>query len=81
MARLCGLTVGLVVLAVAAGARGQEAPPDKDVVRKQIDKIVHRFQGQKKKLTLGAVQAAIDLSISFGAPTWNAGDHAACADF
>jgi tetratricopeptide (TPR) repeat protein len=81
MARLFGLTVGLVVLAVAAGARGQEEPPDEAVVRGQIDKIVQRFQGQKKKVTLGAVQAAIELSISFGAPAWNAGDHAACADF
>jgi tetratricopeptide (TPR) repeat protein len=82
MARLFGVTVGLVVLAVAAGARGQEeAPPDADVVRGEIDKIIQRFQGQKKKVTLGAVQAAIELSISFGAPAWNAGDHAACADF
>jgi tetratricopeptide (TPR) repeat protein len=81
MARLCGFAVGLVVLIMAAGARGQDAPPDEAVVRGQIDKIVQRFQGAKKKLTLGAVEAAIDLSISFGAPAWNAGDHAACADF
>jgi tetratricopeptide (TPR) repeat protein len=57
------------------------AVPDRAVVRKQIDDLIQSFQHQKKKATLGLVQESIALSIAYGAPAWNQGDHGACYQF
>jgi tetratricopeptide (TPR) repeat protein len=55
--------------------------PDAAVVRKMIDGQISSFQTQKKKATLGLVQNTIALSISYGAPAYNNGDHAGCYYF
>jgi tetratricopeptide (TPR) repeat protein len=61
--------------------KGDENIPDAAAVRRQIDAQIHTFQRQKKKATLGLVQQSILLSISYGAPAYNAGDHAGCFRF
>jgi tetratricopeptide (TPR) repeat protein len=58
-----------------------ETVPDRAMVRKQIDTLIQSFQHQKKKATLGLVQQSIALSIAYGAPAWNQGDHGACYQF
>jgi tetratricopeptide (TPR) repeat protein len=58
-----------------------EAVPSRDAVRGEINALIARFQTEKKKADLGMLDEAIDLSIAYGAPSWNQGDHAACADF
>jgi len=57
------------------------APPDENTARQQVDALVKEFHDAKKKATPGMIQQAVNLSVSFGAPAWNAGDHAACARF
>ena len=78
------MAAGLAMLLVAAwpttGA-GQEAVPDAAAVRGQIDQLIGSFQHAKKKTTLGMIEQAISLSISYGAPVYNSGDHDACFQF
>jgi tetratricopeptide (TPR) repeat protein len=78
----------LAVFVAACGigmARGEDedpaVPPDRDVTRKKIDTLIADFEKAKKKATLGLLQRSMDLSIGFGAPTWNQGDHEACCKF
>ena len=65
----------------AARAATEEMAPDESATRKQIDQLIKKYQDDKKKATLGLIEEAISLSISFGAPTWNQGDHASCCRF
>jgi tetratricopeptide (TPR) repeat protein len=63
---------------------GNDAPaggpaPTADATRRQIDALIR--DAADGRATLGLLQRAIDLSIAFGAPAWNAGDHDACAGF
>ena len=57
----------------------REATPSESATRRQIDALIAAAPG--RRATLGLIQRAIDLSIAFGAPTWNNGDHDACARF
>ncbi len=68
----------LPMIAVAAGPDA-EAVPDEGATRKHIDALIS--SAGKNPITLGLVQQTIDLSISFGAPSFNAGDRAGCARF
>jgi tetratricopeptide (TPR) repeat protein len=58
-----------------------DSAPNENVTRRQIDKLIKEYQDGEKKATLGMVQEAISLSISFGAPTYNQGDHESCFRF
>jgi tetratricopeptide (TPR) repeat protein len=49
--------------------------------REKIDKIIRGCTDAKKKVNLGLLRETIELSIGFGAPAWNGGDHEACARF
>jgi tetratricopeptide (TPR) repeat protein len=67
-------------------ACAQEAPenqtvPDQQAVRQQIDSLLKSFHDGKKRATPGMIAQAVTLSISYGAPAWNHGDHAACSKF
>ena len=75
------LPVLLLMLLPGRAARADDAPtpPSEAGTRKNVDDLVSSFKSQKKKATTGMIEQAIGLSISFGAPTYNAGDHAACA--
>ena len=65
---------GLAAIDDAAG-------PDESTVREQVNQLIRTFHDEKRKVTPGMIQQAISLSISFGAPAWNRGDHGACARF
>jgi tetratricopeptide (TPR) repeat protein len=83
------LVVALGAVSVHAGLVPEAATrnkliedvPDAGAVRRQIDTGIKSFQRQKKKATLGMIQQSIALSISYGAPAYNAGDHGACYHF
>jgi len=72
------LLLGLFFVGGVA-AMADDAPPDAAVVRKQIDELI--AAAPNHRATLGRLHAAMALSISFGAPAWNAHDHEGCADF
>jgi tetratricopeptide (TPR) repeat protein len=59
----------------------QEVVPDKAATRRQIDQMLVDLKDQKKPVDLGVCLESVELSISFGAPSWNVGDHTACRDF
>src|SRR4051794_26932183 len=74
--------------AAAAAAPGDEkAPPDDNAVpdektaRAGVDALIRGFTAGHKPATLGLIEEAIDQSIAFGAPAYNAGDRAACYRF
>jgi len=83
------IAVGLGIFLLATTAWAQlggagadpEAVPDKAASRRKIDDLIASFKKDKSRATLGMVQECMDRSIDFGAPTWNAGDHAACFAF
>ncbi|MGH7144611.1 MAG: tetratricopeptide repeat protein [Planctomycetota bacterium] len=59
----------------------QEVIPDKDATRKDIDDRIAKFVAAKQPPTLGLLKEVIDLSISYGAPAYDNGDHDACYSF
>ncbi len=65
--------------ATAAQAAPREVVPDASDTRKQIDALIQ--DAPDHRATLGLMQTAMELSISYGAPAWNAGDHDACCKF
>src|SRR3954468_10371718 len=73
--------------AVAAAPGDEKAPPDDTAVpdektaRAGVDALIRGFTAAHKPATLGLIEEAIDQSIAFGAPAYNAGDRAACARF
>jgi tetratricopeptide (TPR) repeat protein len=72
----------LLCLSFAAPLLAQPLPqvaPDETATRQQIDAIID--QAPHHRATLGTLQAAMLLSITFGAPTWNLGDHGSCCRF
>ena len=71
----------MLLSSVPARAADDDSPPDEATIRKQIDVLILSFTDHKKPATAGMIEQAIGLSISFGAPTYNKGDHAACARF
>ncbi len=72
----------LIFITVPATALADDKdPPSEDATRKQVDALIASFRDGNKKATAGMIEQAIGLSISFGAPTYNRGDHAACARF
>lgn len=87
----CWLVAGIYLSAAAPWALGQwdggaptpdaQAAPDKDATRKKVDALIDSLKKDKAALTLGVVQECMDLSIDYGASSWNAGDHQACRDF
>jgi tetratricopeptide (TPR) repeat protein len=71
---------GLVSLVIFSGAlRADDPVPDSAMVRRQIDELINNPPNHK--CTLGTLRGAMNLSISYGAPAWNAADHDACAKF
>ena len=85
--RLLGVAIVFAVLSSVVRAQLNEpavdadAIPEKAASRKKIDDLITSFKKEKSPATLGLIQESMDLSIDFGAPTWNAGDHAACFEF
>lgn len=75
------IMLAALVVAIWASTSRAENVPDAPSVRRAIDAQIHSFQKAKKKATLGLVQQSIALSISYGAPAYNTGDHAACFRF
>jgi len=71
----------LAMLGISAYAAVEEMAPDEIITRKKIDSLIKHFQDDKKKATLGLLQEAYSLSIAYGAPTWNLGDHGSCSRF
>ena len=63
------VTAALILAVWTATAAGADAIPDRKRTRKQIDDLVKQFTGGEKKATLGLIKDAVNLSISFGAPT------------
>jgi tetratricopeptide (TPR) repeat protein len=75
-------TLRTISLALAAAfASGAEAMPDAAATRRHIDQLVAAFTSAHRPATLGLLHDAVQLSIGFGAPAYNAGDHRACGDF
>lgn len=78
---LTGASILLVCISFHARAAMDDSAPNENVTRRQIDVLIKSIVDGKKKATLGAIQQAIGLSISFGAPTYNQGDHEGCFRF
>jgi tetratricopeptide (TPR) repeat protein len=62
-------------------AAQEEVIPDENATRKKIDTLIKDCKDSKRKATLGLIQQTFGLSISYGAPTWNQGDHESCFRF
>src|SRR5580700_162451 len=74
--------LGLGVAFLVGGCRfafGQAAGPDEEGTRHLVDTMIAQAPGHRA--TLGVLEGTMALSISFGAPAWNAGDHDACCRF
>src|SRR5438105_4394608 len=69
----------LLIAGAADRARADDAVPDESAVRQQVDALI--AAAPSHRATLGTLQGAMELSISFGAPAWNARDHDACCRF
>ncbi len=65
-----------MTLLLALGFAMQGEVPDRAKTRDAINGII-----AAKRLSLGALAETVDLSIAYGAPAWNGGDHKACAAF
>jgi tetratricopeptide (TPR) repeat protein len=82
LCRAVGLTTLFALLLPAHALRADDdAVPDEQAVRQQVDSLINQFNSAKKRATPGMIQQAVALSITFGAPSWNHGDHAACSRF
>ena len=77
--RLSLALVGIVHVGLIVGVAVAQDVPDRAEVRKLVDAVV--AEAPAHRATLGRLQAAAALSIEFGAPAWNAGDHRACSQF
>jgi tetratricopeptide (TPR) repeat protein len=75
---LCTI-LSLSPLACSIALAQDEPVPDRAVVRRQIDTLI--ANAPNHRATLGTLEAAMALSISYGAPAWNALDHEACSNF
>jgi tetratricopeptide (TPR) repeat protein len=76
------LTLFVPIRLVGAQDAPESGPaPDASAVRQQVDTLIKGFHDAKQRATPGMIQEAVALSISFGAPTWNHGDHGACSRF
>ena len=76
------LLLALLLSALSGVHAAQEdSVPNENATRAKIDKLIKECQESKRKATLGLLQEAIGLSISYGAPSWNQGDHEACFRF
>ena len=71
----------LLLLLPGARAWAQDESPDEEETREEIQDLIKSFRDGKKKATLGLLREAINLSISYGGPTYDEGDKKACADF
>jgi tetratricopeptide (TPR) repeat protein len=71
-------TIGFVLTLTRISA-ADDPVPDEAATRKQVDVLIQ--QAPNHQATLGTLQGAMNLSVSFGAPAWNAGDHDACCRF
>ena len=82
--RAVGVATILALVIPAHAVRADDDPdavPDAQAVRQQIDTLLKEFHDARKRATPGMIQQAVALSITFGAPSWNHGDHGACARF
>jgi len=66
-------------LLLCTGAFADDPVPDAAAVRRQVDGLI--ANAPNHRATLGVLQGTMALSISYGAPAWNADDHDACAKF
>src|SRR2546429_6865887 len=75
------LLVLSLLLVIGAGHRAgaEESVPDEAGTRHQVDTLI--AAAPNHRATLGTLQGAMELSISFGAPAWNLRDHDACCRF
>jgi hypothetical protein len=71
--RLTPLLPWLLVLSA-----GAEDTPSPTAIRSQIDKLIAAQVAAKKPANLALLRDAIALSISYGGPAYNGGDHEAC---
>jgi len=79
--RLC---IPLLILDALAGSLGAAEPnkvPDEKAVRAQIDERLQAYVRSGMPATIGVLHEVAGLSISFGAPVYNTGDHTACFKF
>jgi len=72
------LHVLLTCLGFGAGAA---ETPDPDSVRSQIDVLIAKRLNHNLPANLGLLHEACALSINYGAPAYNDGDHEACMAF
>lgn len=78
------LAAGLLCVALAAPAQAQappDRPPDPALVRNEVNKALGIYAAEKPAPTLGRIVDVANLSIAFGAPTYNVGDIASCRSF
>ncbi|MCW8130981.1 MAG: hypothetical protein KIS92_11580 [Planctomycetota bacterium] len=75
------LLLPLVMLAAAALRAEVEPTPDEAKVRARVDALIAAYEKAGKPATLGLLREAATVSIGFGAPAYNNGDHAACHRF
>ena len=70
---------GFVLLSLCGQALADDDVPDRAIVRRRIDSVI--ADAPSHRATIGVLQETMILSIAFGAPTWNAGDHDGCCNF
>ena len=60
---------------------GRQPVPDQVATRRKIEALIAVFQTRERRATLGLLGECIELSISYGAPTYNNGDRDGCYRF
>ena len=73
--------IGLGWLTSNPGFAADDDVPDPKLLRAKIEKLIEDRKASKQKATMGLLNEAFTLSISFGAPVYNKGDHEACYEF
>ncbi len=68
-------------LATPAVVGAAETVPDPGATRKHIEQLAAGFLAAHRAATLGLLHDAVQESIGYGAPAYNAGDHRGCAEF
>jgi len=76
----CVLVLPMLLACLGSGA-GAADTPDPDQVRSQIDVLIAKRLNHNLPANLGLLHETCTLSISYGAPAYNNGDHVACMAF
>jgi tetratricopeptide (TPR) repeat protein len=81
MLRLLLLALLLTLLSPHSRAAMEELIPSEKETRKKIDELIKSCSDGGRKVTLGVLQEAMSLSISYGAVMYNQGDRDGCFKF